>query len=99
MNDIIINFGDVVVELKNKELVLCNRKTSVGLFLLDKQNNLYMIENYYLGSFLDKLIRNKTVVEFKLVDASLRDNVGDWELEIWDGEWIENFIKRQSIYW
>lgn len=98
MNDIIINFGDVVVELKNKELVLCNRKTSVGLFLLDKQNNLYMIENYYLGSFLDELIRNKTVVEFKLVDASLRDNIGDWELEIQDGEWIENFIKRQSIY-
>lgn len=99
MENIIINFGDIVSELENKGLVLCNRKTSVGLFLLDKQNNLYMIENYYLGSYLDKLIRNKTVVKFKLIDISLRNNIEEWELEIWDCKWVEDFIKRQSIYW
>jgi hypothetical protein len=94
MEIIKINFGDIVSELKSKDLVLCNRKTSVGLFLLDKQNNLYMIEDYYLGSYLDKLIKNKMVVEFKHVDADLRVNVGDWELEIWDCKWVENFIER-----
>ena len=51
---IIIDFGDLVSELKNKKLELCNRKTSVGLFLLDTQSNLYIIEDYYLGSYLDK---------------------------------------------
>lgn len=97
MEDIIIDFGDIVSELKNKELVLCNRKTSVGLFLLDKQNNLYMIENYYLGSYLDKLIKNKTVVEFKQLDASIRGNIEDWELENRDSNWLEDFIKRQHL--
>lgn len=97
MENIIINFGDVVSELRNRELVLCNRKTSVGLFLLDKHNNLYMIENYYLGSYLDKLIKNSTVVEFKQIDKSIRGNVEDWELENWDSNWIEDFIKRQHL--
>ena len=97
MENITINFDDIVSELESKDLVLCNRKTSVGLFLLDKQNNLYIIENYYLGSYLDKLIRNKTVVKFVYVDTSLRKNIEDWELEIWDCKWMENFIKQQSI--
>lgn len=97
MKDIIIDFGNIVSELKSKELVLCYRKTSVGLFILDTQNNLYMVEDYYLGSYLDKLIRNKTIVEFKHIDTSLRGNIGDWELEIWDGNWVEEFIKRQSL--
>lgn len=99
MENIKMNFGDIVSELESKDLVLCNRKTSVGLFLLDKQNNLYMIENYYVGSYLDKLIKNKTVVEFKHVDASLRENVGNWELEFWDSKWVDDFIKQQSKYW
>lgn len=99
MKEIIIDFGNIVFELESKDLVLCNRKTSVGLFLLDKQNNLYIIDTYYLGSYLDKLIKNKTVVEFIQVDTSIRDNIKDWELEIWDSKWVEDFIKRQSIYW
>jgi len=97
MKKIIIDFGDLVSELKNKELVLCNRKTSVGLFLLDTQSNLYIIEDYYLGSYLDKLIRNRKVVEFKQLETSLRENIEDWELENWNSDWIEGFIRRQHL--
>ena len=92
MKNITINFGDILSELESKSLVMCNRKTSIGLFLLDEQSNLYTMENRYLGSYLDKLIRNKTIVEFKLVDSSLRDNIKDWELEILD-------CKQQFICW
>lgn len=99
MENIIINFGNIVAELESKDLVLYNRKTSVGLFLLDKQNNLYVIEDYYLGSYLDKFIKNKTVVEFRYINDALKNNIGDWELEVWDCKWVENFIKRHSIYW
>ena len=90
---IIIDFKNVVSELESKDLKLCFLRNR-GLFIEDSYNNLYQMELNRSGSYLDKLIKEETVVKFNLVDASY---IGEWEKEIWDAKEVKNFIKRQFI--
>lgn len=87
-NKIVINFKNIVSELETKKLKLCfliNR----GLFIIDEYNNLYQMELYRVGSYLDNLIKKGITVEFSYVDSK---NINDREKEIWDISEVENFI-------
>ena len=96
VNKIAIDFKNIISELETNNLKLCfvgNR----GLFVEDSQNNLYQMETYYIGSYLDNLIKNGIVVEFNRVDDILSRNIKNWEKEIWNISEVKNFIKRQSL--
>jgi hypothetical protein len=92
-NKIIINFKNIISELERRKLKLCFIKDK-GMFIEDNQNNLYQMELYRYGSYLDKLIKDGTVVKFNLVDSSY---IGDWEKEIWDISRLKNFMERQLL--
>lgn len=95
MSKIVINYGDLANELKEKNLRLFFRKRyNTGIFIQDNQDNVYQIENYYLGSYLDKMIKNKILVEFIQVDKNI---IEEWEKEFWNWKYIENFIKRHNL--
>lgn len=95
MNKIVVNFGDLTNELKSKGLRIFIRKTyNTSMFIQDNKDNVYQIENYWVGSYLDKLIKNKTVVEFYQVDYNI---VKEWEKDIYNSKDIESFIKRQKL--
>lgn len=86
----VINFKDIISELETKKLKLCflvNR----GLFITDNYNNLYQMELYRVGSYLDNLIKKDTTVEFSYVDSSF---INESEKEVWDIPKVKKFIER-----
>jgi len=95
--NITVNFNNIISELETKGLKLCFRKNKVGTFIIDSQNNMYQMELYRQGSYLDKLIKEGVTVEFDYVEASLSKNIGEWEKEIWDVSEVKNFMKRQKL--
>lgn len=92
-NEIVIEFKNIISELESKKLKLCFLKDR-GIFVEDNQKNLYKMETYWHGSYLDKLIKDGTIVKFSLVDST---NIEDWEKEIWGVPEVKAFIKRQSL--
>lgn len=92
-NGIILNFKNIIQELENKNIKLCFLKNK-GMFIEDTQKNLYMIETYWYGSYLNRLIKDGTIVRFSLVDAT---NIEDWEKEIWGVSEVKAFMERQSL--
>ena len=93
---IVVDFKKIVSELESKKIKLCFLKDR-GLFIEDDEKNLYQMEAYRQGSYLDRLIKDGIVVEFHQVENSLSKNLGDWEKEIWGVSEVEGFIKRQSL--
>lgn len=93
MNKIILNFGNIISEMENKNIELCLVKDR-NWFLKDSENRLYEIESEKYGSYLDKLIRDKEIVNFNLVDGRY---IEDWEKELWNVEKVKDFIQR--IVW
>jgi hypothetical protein len=55
------------------------------------------MELYRQGSYLDKLIKDGVIVEFNYVDASLSQNIGEWEKEVWDVSSVKDFMIRQHL--
>jgi len=96
-NKIVLNFKNVISELEGKELKLVFLKNNNGIFIEDKKNNLYAIENYLCGEYLDNFIKKGTIVEFNLIDASLSKNIMHWQKEVWGVTEVKDFIKRQSL--
>lgn len=77
-NKIVLNFKNIVSEIESKELKLCFLKNNVTTMLVvDKQNNMYMIETYYNGGHLNSFIQNGSIVEFNLIDASISKDIPD----------------------
>ena len=95
-NKIVLNFKNIISEMESKELKLIFVKDK-GIFIEDKKNNLYIIETYYHGGYIDNFIKKGIIVEFNLVDNSLSKNIMDWEKEIWGVSEVKDFIKRQSL--
>jgi hypothetical protein len=93
---IVLNFKNILSELKSQNLKLCFLKNR-GLFIEDNQGNLYQMEAYRYGSYLDNLIKNGIVVKFYQVENYLSNKIGDWEKEVWDISAVEGFMIRQSI--
>lgn len=94
-NSITIDFGNIVAEMKDKNINLCLIKDK-SWFVEDSQKNLYQIDLYKHGSYLDNLIKNGRNVTFNIIKPNL---IEDWEKEIWTIKDVEDFIKRQSKYW
>jgi len=92
-NEIILNFKNIIQGLENKNIKLCFIKDK-GIFIEDTQKNLYVMETYWHGSYLNRLIKDGTIVKFSLVDAT---NIEDWEKEIWGVPEVKAFMKRQSL--
>lgn len=92
---ILVDFKKILSELESKKIKLCFLKDR-GLFIEDDQKDLYQMEVYRQGSYLDRLIKDGIVVEFHQVENS-SNSVGDWEKEIWGVSEVEGFIKRQSL--
>lgn len=98
-NKIVLNFKNIISELENKNLKICflKNRNIINIFIEDIQKNLYCIETYRNGSYLDQLIKDGITVEFNLVDIALSKNIGDWEKEIWGVTEVKAFLKRQSL--
>lgn len=92
---ITVNFKYIVTLLRENKLKICFLKNR-GIFIEDEQRNLYQMENFYIGSYLDRLIKNAVVVAFNLVNPSISQGIGEWEKEIWDYMEVEKFIQRHS---
>jgi len=92
MNSITVDFGNIISEMKDKNIRLCLVKDK-NWFVEDSESRLYHIESY---KYLDNLIKNRENVIFNIVECNL---IEDWEKEIWTIKDVEDFIKRQSKYW
>lgn len=89
---ITVNFKDIVPVLKAEDLKICFIHDR-WLFIEDNQGNLYQMENYYVGSYLDKLIKDEAVVNFKLVDASSINGTSTMKKELWDAVKVQEFME------
>lgn len=92
-NNIVLNFGNIVSELEEKNLKLLKIKDNNGLFVVDCEGNLYGIEPYYAGGYLDRFIGEKFVISFERMEQPIRD-FEDWRKEFMDASWVKSFIER-----
>lgn len=92
-NNIVLNFGNIVSELEEKNLKLLKIKDNNGLFVVDCEGNLYGIEPYYAGGYLDRFIGEKFVIYFERMEQPIRD-FEDWRKEFMDASWVKSFIER-----
>jgi len=94
MNDnIVLDFGNIVSELETKNLKLLKIKDNNSLFAVDSEGNLYGIERYYAGGYLDRFIGEKFVISFEHMEQPTR-NFEDWRKEFMDASWVKSFIER-----
>ena len=89
MDTITINFGDIINEMRSKKVNICFVKDR-GIFI-EHNNNLYQIEIKKYGSYLDKIIINKEIINFDIVDDTY---IYDCEKEYYNIKKIKNFIKN-----
>ena len=61
MDKIIIDFGNIVEEMKRKQVRLCLSHNKIGWFLLDSEDKLYQIEPYYYGGFWINSSKKKSI--------------------------------------
>lgn len=94
MNNIFINYGDLVNELRNKKVRTVGQKLYKvwGQFIIDEEGNMYkMIEsNPYERSYEDELIESKVISEFEKVDSEI---IPEWNRIIYSLEFTEEFVK------
>ena len=89
---IVLDFGNIVSELETKNLKLLKVKDNNGLFVVDREGNLYGIESYYNGGYLDRFIGEKFVISFERMEQPTR-NFEDWRKEFMDALWVKSFIE------
>lgn len=99
MDKIVVDFGNIIEEMKNKKIKLCRLYERTSWFIIDNQDRMYQIETYYDGGYLDKFIIEKLHIEFNLVPVSVMGNIEELEKDIWDAKEVKKFIERQSKYW
>lgn len=90
---IVLDFGNIVSELETKNLKLLKVKDNNGLFVVDLEGNLYGIESYYHGGYLDRFIGEKFVISFERMEQPTRD-FEDWRKEFMDASWVKSFIEH-----
>lgn len=92
-NNVVLDFGNIVSELETKNLKLLKIKDNNNLFVVDCDGNLYGIEPYYAGGYLDRFIGEKFVISFERMEQPAR-NFEDWRKEFMDASWVKSFIER-----
>lgn len=91
-----VDFSKVISELENKKLNICFVKFGDPLHpqtrfcIEDFKNNVYDMETYYSGSYLEKLINCKAVVNFYLIENF---NIKENQKERWSICQLNDFIK------
>lgn len=94
MNDkIVLDFGSIVSQMESEGLRLLTVKDNNTLFVVDDKDNLYAIEPYYAGGYLDRFIGERNVVSFELVEQPVI-NFEDWRKKFLDAAWVKDFIER-----
>lgn len=95
--EIIINFGDLVNEMKTKDFSVCFIEHARNIFV-EHHNFIYAMEaRNDLRHYLDFLIINGKVAKFLLIAKS--SDIPDYRKEVWNSEEVLNFIERQRQYW
>lgn len=98
MKNIIINYGDLVNELKVKNVRILGQKLhkAWGQFIIDRQGNIYkMIEEASCSrSYMDKLIENKVVAEFEKINSNI---IPEWNRNVYDLEKVDEFVKVLDV--
>lgn len=94
MNDkIVLDFGSIVSQMESEGLRLLTVKDNNSLFVVDGKDNLYVIEPYYAGGYLDKFIGERNVISFELIEQPAI-NFEDWRKKFLDAAWVKDFIER-----
>lgn len=94
MNDkIVLDFGSIVSQMESEGLRLLTVKDNNTLFVVDGKDNLYAIEPYYAGGYLDRFIGERNVVSFELVEQPVI-NFENWRKKFLDATWVKDFIER-----
>lgn len=94
MNDkIVLDFGNIVSELETKNLKFLTVKDNNNLFVVDSEGNLYGIESYYAGGYLDRFIGEKYIISFEPMEQPTKD-FEDWRKVFMDASWVKDFIER-----
>lgn len=90
---ITLDFGNIVSELGNKNLRLLHVKDNPAWFVVDSDNNLYSIETYYAGGYLDRYIGEKQVISFEKMEWPVK-NFEEWRREFMGAAEVQDFIDR-----
>lgn len=94
MNDkIVLDFGSIVSQMESEGLRLLTVKDNNSLFVVDDKDNLYAIESYYAGGYLDRFIGERNVISFELIEQPVI-NFEDWRKQFLDVAWVKDFIER-----
>ncbi|NGU31083.1 hypothetical protein G6Z34_13410 [Clostridium perfringens] len=100
MTKININFGNLIQELKDKNLKMFVRKTKGGVIYIENNigeiygAGLVCINGVYHCLYLDELLEKKLTVEFEKVEDT--SGLWKWDREYWDVDYLNNFIKTQE---
>lgn len=96
LKEIKVNFKNILSEMRLKEVELCFLKNR-GLFIEDSQENLYQMDIYNHGTYLDNLIKKGITLTFYKVESDKNNNMNDWEKEVWSIQEVTDFMKRQNL--
>lgn len=96
---ITLNFSDILSEMKNKDIKFI---FGIGntLCIEDNKNNLYEIETYYHGSYLDKMITNGYTVTFNLIGRKEAEHLNDLyenEKEVFNYNNMKDFLANHKL--
>lgn len=95
---ITLNFENILSEMKNKDIKFI---LGIGntMCIEDSQKNLYQIETYYHGSYLEKMIKNGYTVTFNPIETKQTEHLNDLyknEKKIFDYNDMQDFLVE---YW
>lgn len=90
---ITLDFGNIVSELENKNLRLLHLEDTPGFFVVDSKDNIYALETYFAGGYLDRFIGEKHIISFEKTELSA-SNFEEWRKTYWDAAWVKDFIER-----
>lgn len=91
-----INFKNILSEIKDKDI-----KIIIGIgntiCIEDNKSNLYEIETYYHGSYLEKFIKNESIVTFNQLEKKQSEHLKDLyknEIEVFDYDKMKDFYEN-----
>lgn len=94
IKSITLNFRDILSEMKNKDIKFI---LGIGntMCIEDSQKNLYQIETYYHGSYLEKMIKNGYTVTFNPIEAKQTEHLNNLyknEKKVFNYYDMQNFL-------
>ncbi len=92
----IINFGNILNEMKDKDVKII---LGIGntICIEDNKSNLYEIETYYHGSYLEKFIKSESIVTFNQLEKKQSEHLKKLyknEIEIFDYDKMKDFYEN-----